>query len=100
MIPWDDVVAGQTLACGSHTITKDEIVRFAQEFDPQPFHLDEAAAAKTVFGGPLASGWHTASLCRPCPSLRDGEPDGGGRDDDGGVGDPGASGQRGMTSSS
>ena len=43
-------------------MSRDEIVAFAREFDPQPFHLDEAAAARTIFGGLLASGWHTGSI--------------------------------------
>lgn len=47
---------------GSRTITKEEIIAFAREFDPQPFHLDEEAARQTIYGGLLASGWHTGSL--------------------------------------
>ena len=47
---------------GARTITKGEILAFAREFDPQPFHTDEAAARHTIFGGLIASGWHTGSL--------------------------------------
>ena len=47
---------------GPHTVTRAEIVAFAAEFDPQPFHLDEAAAADTLLGGLAASGWHTCAL--------------------------------------
>lgn len=47
---------------GDHTITRQEILDFAREFDPQPFHVDEGAAGKTHFGGLCASGWHTAAL--------------------------------------
>lgn len=43
-------------------MTRDEILAFAREFDPQPFHLDEAAARRTIYGGLLASGWHTAAI--------------------------------------
>jgi acyl dehydratase len=43
-------------------VSRDEIVAFAREFDPQPFHIDEAAAASSVFHGLLASGWHTAAI--------------------------------------
>jgi acyl dehydratase len=43
-------------------VTRDEILAFAREFDPQPFHLDEAAARRTIYGGLLASGWHTAAI--------------------------------------
>ncbi len=47
---------------GTHTITEEEIVRFAREFDPQAFHTDPEAARETAFGGLIASGWHTAAL--------------------------------------
>lgn len=60
---WEDFAPGQVLELGQHTITKDEIVAFARQFDPQAFHLDEDAAKATVFGGLIASGWHTGSLC-------------------------------------
>ena len=43
-------------------MTKDEILAFAREFDPQPFHLDEEAAKRSLLGGLCASGWHTASM--------------------------------------
>jgi acyl dehydratase len=58
----DDLHVGQRFDSGSHVLHADEIKRFAQEFDPQPFHLDEAAAAMSLFGGLAASGWHTAAL--------------------------------------
>src|SRR3954465_3084057 len=47
---------------GEVSVTKEDIKRFAAEFDPQPFHLDEAAAEKTAFKGLAASGWHTAAI--------------------------------------
>jgi acyl dehydratase len=47
---------------GEVTVTREDIKRFATEFDPQPFHLDEAAAEKTAFKGLAASGWHTAAI--------------------------------------
>ncbi|HEX6317289.1 MAG TPA: MaoC family dehydratase [Burkholderiales bacterium] len=47
---------------GRHTFTEDEILSFGREFDPQPFHADPAAAGETVFGGLIASGWHTCSV--------------------------------------
>ena len=53
---------GLRLELGSHTFSAGEIRRFAGKYDPQPFHLDEDAAAKSVFGGLCASGWHTASM--------------------------------------
>jgi len=58
----DDFTVGQVFESKSVTITPDAIKRFAAEFDPQPFHLDEKAAIGTFFGGLAASGWHTAAL--------------------------------------
>lgn len=59
---FEDIEIGQARETASRTVTKDEILAFAQEFDPQIFHLDEEAAKQSVFGGLCASGWHTASL--------------------------------------
>lgn len=59
---WEDFEAGQVYELGPHTVTAEEIVEFARQFDPQPFHLDEEAAARGPFGGLIASGWHTAAL--------------------------------------
>lgn len=59
---WEDFEAGQVYELGARTVTRDEIVAFARQFDPQPFHLDEEAAARSPFGGLIASGWHTAAL--------------------------------------
>jgi len=58
----EDFAAGQHYGSGSLTVEAGAIKRFAAEFDPQPFHLDEAAAAKTFFRGLAASGWHTAAM--------------------------------------
>ena len=59
---FEDFAAGQTFALGTHTMTRDEIVDFARQFDPQPFHVDEEAAQASPFGGLIASGWHTAAV--------------------------------------
>ncbi len=59
---FEDFAPGDVIELGSRTITKASIVAFAREFDPQPFHTDEAAAARSIYGGLLASGWHTGSL--------------------------------------
>ena len=59
---WEDFKPGQVIELGSRTIDKDSILGFAREFDPQPFHTDEEAARRTIFGGLIASGWHTGSL--------------------------------------
>jgi acyl dehydratase len=62
-IEWfDDLKVGMRFASGEASLSKEDIKRFAAEFDPQPFHTDEAAAEKTVFKGLAASGWHTAAI--------------------------------------
>ena len=58
----EDFKPGEVIELGSVTITRDEIIAFARQFDPQVFHTDEAAAARTIYGGLIASGWHTGSL--------------------------------------
>src|ERR1700731_5455681 len=63
MIEWfDDLSLGMRFKSGEVSVSADDIKRFAAEFDPQPFHLDEAAAEKTTFKGLAASGWHTAAI--------------------------------------
>jgi acyl dehydratase len=62
MIWWEDFRVGDSTEMGRHTFTEDEILSFGREFDPQPFHTDPAAAGETVFGGLIASGWHTCSV--------------------------------------
>ena len=59
---WEDFAAGQVRDMGTITPTREEIITFASQFDPQPFHLDEAAAKASVFGGLCASGWHTCAM--------------------------------------
>ncbi len=58
----DDLQVGRFFLSGTHTIDAAQIKKFAAEFDPQPFHLDEAAAKDTLFGGLAASGWHTMAI--------------------------------------
>jgi acyl dehydratase len=58
----EDFAAGQFYGSGRIKVEKERIKAFAAEFDPQPFHLDEDAARRTIFGGLAASGWHTAAL--------------------------------------
>ena len=62
LLYYDDLSVGQVFSTASLRVTAEEIKAFARQFDPQPFHLDEAAAQKTMFGGLAASGWHTAAL--------------------------------------
>ena len=59
---FEDIHAGDVVEVGPVTVTQEEIVEFASRYDPQPFHLDPEAAARTPFGGLIASGWHTAAL--------------------------------------
>jgi len=58
----DDFAVGQRFTSGNVVVNADEVKSFAARFDPQPFHLDEAAAKRSVFGGLIASGWHTAAM--------------------------------------
>jgi acyl dehydratase len=58
----EDLTVGRSFRSASLTVTADEIVAFATQYDPQPFHLDDAAASGTLFAGLAASGWHTAAL--------------------------------------
>lgn len=58
----EDIHVGQRFASRPHPLDAEQIKKFAAEFDPQPFHLDDAAAATSLFGGLAASGWHTAAL--------------------------------------
>lgn len=59
---FEDFTPGEIIALGSRKVTESEIVDFARQFDPQPFHLDREAGAKSIFGGLVASGWHSCSL--------------------------------------
>ncbi|MFN3746438.1 MAG: MaoC family dehydratase [Hyphomicrobiaceae bacterium] len=59
---FEDRHIGEMYDLGSHTFARDEIIAFARQFDPQPFHLDEEAGRKSLFGGLCASGWHTAAI--------------------------------------
>ncbi len=58
----DDIKVGDRFTSESCMVTQDDIIKFAREYDPQPFHTDPEAAKTTLFGGLIASGWHTASL--------------------------------------
>jgi acyl dehydratase len=59
---FEDIRVGDADDIGQHTFTAEEIKSFAQRFDPQPFHVDEEAAARSHFGALCASGWHTAAV--------------------------------------
>ncbi len=59
---FEDFEPGQVYELGSRTVTEEEIVAFGEQWDPQPFHVDPEAAAASVFGGLIASGWHTGAM--------------------------------------
>lgn len=58
----EDLQPGQSFTTTTYKVSAEDVKAFARQFDPQPFHLDEAAAADTFFGGLAASGWHTAAI--------------------------------------
>ena len=59
---WEDLQAGSVRELGSVTVSAQEIKEFAEQFDPQPFHVDELAGRRSIFGNLCASGWHTCAL--------------------------------------
>jgi acyl dehydratase len=59
---FEDFQVGQEIDLGKRTVSEDEIIAFASQFDPQPFHVDPVAAARSIYGGLVASGWHTCSM--------------------------------------
>lgn len=59
---FEDLEVGQKSSFGHYEVTREEVLDFAQKYDPQPFHLSDEAAAKTHFGRLAASGWHTAAM--------------------------------------
>ena len=58
---FEDFVEGQTVELGSFSLTADEIIEFATRYDPQPMHVDPEAARQSIYGGLIASGWHTVA---------------------------------------
>lgn len=62
LLHFEDFKAGEVFEVGEKKLSKEEIVGFAREYDPQPFHTDEEAAKDSPFGGLIASGWHTAAV--------------------------------------
>ncbi|WP_408988108.1 MaoC family dehydratase [Sphingomonas sp. SUN019] len=59
---FEDIAVGSTARFGAYQVTREEVMDFARKYDPQPFHLDDEAAAKTHFGRLSASGWHTCAM--------------------------------------
>jgi len=62
LLHWEDFPVGEIVTLGTKTVTAEMIVGFAREYDPQPFHLDEAAAKSSLLGGLSASGWQSCAL--------------------------------------
>ena len=60
---FEDFEAGETIELGNVEVSEDEIVEFARRYDPQTFHIDAERAKDSIYGGLIASGWHTAALC-------------------------------------
>jgi acyl dehydratase len=58
----EEYSVGMEREFGNKVVSKEEVIRFAKEFDPQPFHIDEDAAQDSMFGGLIASGWHTCAM--------------------------------------
>jgi len=59
---YEDIPVGTVRESEGYAVTREEILEFGRRFDPQPFHVDEAAARRSPFGGLIASGWHTAAI--------------------------------------
>jgi acyl dehydratase len=59
---FEDLLIGQQFVSGTHVLDAQQVIKFANEFDPQPFHTDAEAAKNSLFGGLVASGWHTAAI--------------------------------------
>jgi acyl dehydratase len=59
---FEDLEVGDTREFGSYEVTKEEILEFAEQYDPQPFHVDGEQAEQSMFGGLIASGWHTGAM--------------------------------------
>ena len=59
---WEDFKVGEVEQIGGKKVERDEVIDFARQYDPQPFHVDEAAAKQSMYGGLIASGWHTCSM--------------------------------------
>jgi acyl dehydratase len=65
-LPLEEIDIGWRVELGSHAFTRDNVLAFARKYDPQPFHVDDEAAARGPFGKLAASGWHTAAAWMKC----------------------------------
>ncbi|HYB43645.1 MAG TPA: MaoC family dehydratase [Candidatus Methylomirabilis sp.] len=62
LVYFEDVAVGEVHRFGRYPVTAEEVVEYARQFDPQPFHVDDEAARQSMFGGLIASGWHTGAM--------------------------------------
>ena len=60
---FEDFQVGQVHELGTYVVSREELLAFARQYDPQPFHLDEEAGRQSIYGSIIASGWHTAAIC-------------------------------------
>jgi acyl dehydratase len=60
---FEDFQVGQVHELGTYVVSREEILAFARQYDPQPFHLDEEGGRQSIYGSIIASGWHTAAIC-------------------------------------
>ncbi len=59
---WEDFKVGERIVVGTVGVDRDEVIEFASRYDPQPFHVNEEAAKQSIYGGLIASGWHSCAL--------------------------------------
>ena len=59
---WEDFNLDSRVSMGTVSVDRDEVIEFAKRYDPQPFHVDPEAAKESIYGGIIASGWHTCSM--------------------------------------
>lgn len=64
LLYWEDIAVGRTFDIGPYTVSREEILAFARQYDPQPFHLDDGRAEQSSYGGVIASGWHTGAIAQ------------------------------------
>ena len=88
---FEDFEVGATQKFGEYRVTREEILEFAARYDPQPFHLSDEAAAKTLFGSLCASGWHTCAMLMSMivENMQSGNPGGSPRGNPAALGSPG-----------
>jgi acyl dehydratase len=64
LLHWEDIDVGRVFDIGPYKVSREEILSFARAYDPQPFHIDDAAAQESIYGGIISSGWQTAAVAQ------------------------------------